>query len=81
MHTVVGCVCYRSKKGHILGRHTSRPGAAPERELSSLSCAVLRCLTHLSMMTAALFERRKVNVQCEGANDIWAVLLSWLIME
>ncbi|KAF6032078.1 hypothetical protein EB796_009578 [Bugula neritina] len=47
----------QSRKGHILGRQTSRPGVAPERELSSLSCAVLRCLTHLAMYTSSLFSR------------------------
>ncbi|XP_067937583.1 E3 ubiquitin-protein ligase rnf213-alpha-like [Watersipora subatra] len=50
----------RSRKGHILGRQTSRGAAAPERDLSALSCAVMRCLTHLSMLTSSLFYAREV---------------------
>ncbi|KAF6041607.1 hypothetical protein EB796_000120 [Bugula neritina] len=55
----------RTQPGHILGMADGRNrAAAPERDLNSLSCAVLRCLTHLSMYTASLFNIQHVSHIC-----------------
>ncbi|KAF6041591.1 hypothetical protein EB796_000104 [Bugula neritina] len=55
----------RTQPGHILGTADGRNrAAAPERDLNSLSCAVLRCLTHLSMYTASLFNIQHVSHIC-----------------
>ncbi|XP_046861644.1 E3 ubiquitin-protein ligase rnf213-alpha-like [Xenia sp. Carnegie-2017] len=40
---------HRSSTGHILGRVQNQPTSA-ERNLNSLSCSVLRCLTHVAML-------------------------------
>ena len=55
------CSAMKSKPAHILGSHSTRQGPLPERELSSLSCAILRLLTHLAMFTSSLFNKRQVS--------------------
>lgn len=50
-----------TKDGHILGEASSRNmSALPERKLSAVSCAVLRCLTHLFMYTSSLINDEQV---------------------
>ncbi|XP_067936897.1 E3 ubiquitin-protein ligase rnf213-alpha-like [Watersipora subatra] len=49
-----------SRQGHILGPATDRAMAVPERSLTNLSCAVLRCLTHISLYTASLFNKTQM---------------------
>ena len=51
---------YKTDPGHILGDAGRRQGPIAERDLSTLSCAVLRCLTHLCMFTGALFNPQQV---------------------
>ena len=55
------CSSAKSTPGHILGSHKTRSDAHPERELNSLSCAVLRCLTHVCMYTGSLFYNQQVT--------------------
>ncbi|XP_046861659.1 E3 ubiquitin-protein ligase RNF213-like [Xenia sp. Carnegie-2017] len=40
---------HRSSTGHILGRVQNQPPST-QRNLNSLSCSVLRCLTHVAML-------------------------------
>ncbi|XP_067935230.1 E3 ubiquitin-protein ligase rnf213-alpha-like [Watersipora subatra] len=49
----------RSRAGHTLGPARTSTGAQSVRDLNSLSCAVLRCLTHLCMFASFLFHNRK----------------------
>lgn len=57
----VCCRRYKTEVGHILGSANQRTGPTAERKLSSLSCSVIRCLTHMSMFAGALFDPDKVR--------------------
>ena len=51
----------KSKPGHILGHAVNRSATAREqRKLTPLSCAVMRCLTHISILTSAVLNPNKV---------------------
>ena len=43
-----------TEKGHVLGEADARPDlVAPERDLSSPSCAIIRLLMHAALMWAS----------------------------
>lgn len=70
----------RTRTGHILGEANQR-SEAPERELTTAQCCVLRLLTHLAMLQGAI-KNQRVRLQLTyyrywEDNIMWRNVMLW----